>query len=123
MTIEYYTDDKESCDGVPGEIVVEVNRQVEIGINNKEHQEDEEKSVDEPPELMSHRHEVWDCNESTVHSMPELVRCHYDDEEWESNESTIQSMDERVQSEDIPRDVTVMMIDKNNKEKMSLRMW
>ena len=115
MTIEYYQDDEESCDGVPGEIVI--NEQVEIGINNEEHREDEENSMDEPPELMSHVHEAWDCDDSTVYSMPELIRRHDDDEDLDldSNESTIQSVDERVQSDDILRDVTDMMLAKKNK--------
>ena len=132
LTMEYYKDDEESCDCVPGEIVVEINQQVEIGINDENHWEDEENTMEEPPELISREdegnsmdeppeitsrvHEAWDCDDSTAYTMPELSRCHDDNEDLDSDsdESTIQSVDERVQSDDIPRDVTDMMIPEKN---------
>jgi hypothetical protein len=72
------------------EVDVTINSEVDVEINNKEH---------------------WEGDDSNKGSMPP-IECRDDScEKWDSDESTVQLVDERIQSSDIPKDMTDMMVE------------
>ena len=126
MTIAYYDDDDELCDegnseideeveiGINNKIEIDFNN-IEIGINEKgdlggEHL-DNDSEDDSLPRLMN-RDDGCDSSDddSDDDSTPGLIPRDDRYEDWDSDDSTVGSIDERIQSKDIPRSVTDMMV-------------
>ena len=125
MTVEYYEDDEDEefgdgildniGDGTRNNNDTEENSIVEMEINNEGYWDvDSDEDDDSMPPLMC-RGENDVEYDSDDESIPQLTPRDDNDVGYDSDDSTVQSVDERVQSRDIPRDITDMMIAEQKK--------
>ena len=142
VTWKYFDNDEEPPEDIAEEEIdteinsiddVKVNDMVDVEIDNKEHwnnvDSDDSSNDGSVPGLIrrSDKKAEYDSSDDEYDSDDESVpplECRDDMYiEYDLDESTVQSMDERVQSNDIPKDMTNMMVKERQRRENVTLLW